>query len=164
MVNHEQSSFTDLRKDEVRGKQSSLENHEQSSLENHEHGSMGNHEQNSFTDLRKAIEEEYINQCSCDFVNEEMGILNRKGGKFLTRLYGNFREEFINFVRDKKELDLELILDRRCKTNTLNTLGNKYLAECITSKDNTKDLIEIMAKYYPRSGYTDGETSANKFH
>ena len=31
------------------------------------------------------------------------------------------------------------------KTNTLNTLGNKYLAECITSKDNTKDLIEIMA-------------------
>ena len=58
----------------------------------------------------------------------------------------------------KKELDLELILDKRCKTNTLNTLGNKYLAECITSKDNTKDFIEIMAKYYPRSGYTDGET------
>ena len=28
-------------------------------------------------------------------------------------------------------------------------LGNKYLAECITSKDNTKDLIEIMVKYYP---------------
>ena len=81
-----------------------------------------------------------------------MGILNRKGGKFLTRLYGNneeYREEIINFVRDKKELDLELILDKRCKTNTLNTLGSKYLAECITSKDNTKDLIEIMAKYYP---------------
>ena len=34
-----------------------------------------------------------------------MGILNRKGGKFLTRLYRNneeFREEIINFVRDKK--------------------------------------------------------------
>ena len=62
------SSFTDLRTDEVRGKQSLLENHEQSSLENHE--------QSSFTDLRKAIQEEYINQCSCDFVNEEMGILN----------------------------------------------------------------------------------------
>ena len=79
------SSFSDLRTDEVCGKQSSLENHEQS----------------SFTDLRKAIKEEYINQCSCDFVNEEMGILNRKGGKFLTRLYGNneeFREEIINFV------------------------------------------------------------------
>ena len=83
-----------------------------------------------------------------------MGILNRKGGKFLTRLYGNnedFREEIISFVKDKKELDLELILDNRCKTNTLNTLGNKYLAECMTSKDNTKDLFEIMAKYYPRN-------------
>ena len=67
-------------------------------------------------------------------------------------------------VRNKKELDLELILDKRCKTNTLNTLGNKYLAECITSKDNTKDLIEIMAKYYLRSSYTDGETSAKQFH
>ena len=103
-----------------------------------------------------------------------MGFLNRKGGKFLTRLYGNneeFREEIINFVRDKKKLDLELILDKRCKINTLNTLRNKYLAECKTSKDNTKDLIEIMAKYYPRSGlvnheqssYTDGETSAKQF-
>ena len=134
LVNHEQSSFTDLRTDEVRGKQSSLENHEPS----------------SFNNLRNTIQEEYINQCSFDFVNEEMGILNRKGGKFLTRLYGNneeFREEIINFVRDKKELDLELILDKRCKTNTLNTLGNKYLADCIISKDNTKDLIEIMVKY-----------------
>ena len=91
-------------------------------------------------------------------IKEEMEILNRKGVKFLTRLYGNkeeFREEIINFVRDKTELELELILDKRCKTNTLNTLGNKYLAEFITSKDNTKDLIEIMAKYYLRSGYSD---------
>ena len=98
----------------------------------------------SFANLRNAIQEEYV--------NGDMGILNRKGGKSLTRLYGNneeFREEIINFVRDKKELDRELILDKRCKTNTLNTLGNKYLAECITSKDNTKDLIEIMVKYYP---------------
>ena len=89
----------------------------------------------------------YIDQCNCDFVNEEMGILNRKGGKFLNKLYINnveFREKIINFVKDKKELDLDLILDKRCKTNTLNTLGNKYLAECITSKDYTKDLIEIM--------------------
>ena len=47
-----------------------------------------------------------------EYINEEMGILNRKGGKFLTRLYGNneeFREEIKNFVRDKKKLDLELI-------------------------------------------------------
>ena len=114
----------DLRTDEVRGKPSSLVNHEQSSLVNHEQSSLENHEQSSFTDLRKAIQEEYINQCSCDFVNEEMGILNRKGGKFLTRLYGNnedVREEIINFVRDKKELDIELILDKRSKTNTLNS-------------------------------------------
>ena len=45
------------------------------------------------------------------------------------------------------QLNLEAILDKRCKTNILNTLGNKYLTECIKSKDNTKDLIEIMAKY-----------------
>ena len=89
-----------------------------------------------------------------EYKNEEMGILNRKGGKFLTRLNGNnkkFREEIINFVRDKKELDIELILDKRCTTNTLNALGIKHLAEFITSKDNTKDLIEIMAKHYLRS-------------
>ena len=49
----------------------------------------------------------YIDQCNCDFVNEEMGILNRKGG-ILNRkggLYGNneeFREKIINFVGDKK--------------------------------------------------------------
>ena len=80
--------------------------------------------------------------------------MNRKVGKFLTRLYGKneeIREEII------KELDLELILDKRCEINILNTLGNKYLAECITSKDNTKDLIEIMVKYYPRSSSTDGQ-------
>ena len=35
----------------------------------------------------------YIDQCTCDFVNEEMGILNRKGGKFLNKLYIN-NEEF----------------------------------------------------------------------
>ena len=31
--------------------------------------------------LRSTIQEEYINQCNYDFVNEEMGILNRKGGR-----------------------------------------------------------------------------------
>ena len=121
---------------EVRGKPSSLVNHEQSSLENHE--------QSSFTDLRNAIQEEYI--------NDKYGTLYRKGGKFLTRLYGNneeLGEANLNFVREKIELDLELILDKRCKTNTPNTLGIKYLAGCNTSKDNTKDLIEIMAKDYP---------------
>ena len=131
-------------------------------LVNVEYGEeLDNDLQSSFANSQNTIQEEYINQCSCDFVKQEMGILNRKGGKFLTRLYGNneeFREEILNFVRDKKELDLELILDKRCKTNTLNTLVNNYLAECITSKDNTKDLIEIMAKHYPRSSSTDGQS------
>ena len=42
-----------------------------------------------------------------EYTNAEMGILNRKGQKFLTRLYGNneeFREEFINFVKDKRRI------------------------------------------------------------
>ena len=111
-------------------------------------------------DLRDLQEEHinqqnsYIDQCNFNFVNEKTGILNKRGGSFLTDLYKNneeFREEIINFVRDKKELDLELILDGRCKTNTLKTLGNKYLVDCITSKDNTKDLIEILAKYLTKS-------------
>ena len=29
----------------------------------------------------------YTDQCNCDFVNEEVGNLNRKGGKFLNKLY-----------------------------------------------------------------------------
>ena len=56
--------------------------------------SLVNHEQSLFTD-----------QCNCEFVNEEMGILNRRGGRFLNKLYINneeFREEIINFVKDKK--------------------------------------------------------------
>ena len=100
----------------------------------------------------KQVQSSFTDQCNCEFVNEEMGILNRKGGRFLKKLYINnedFREEIINFVNDKKELDLDLILDKRSKTNTFNTFGKKYLTECITSKDNTKDLIEIMAKFYP---------------
>ena len=116
--------------------------------------SLANGARKLVTPLEK-LQEEYI--------NEEMGILNRKEGEFLTRRYGNneeFREEIINFVRDKKELDLELILDKRCKTNTLNTLGKKYLAESITFKDNTKDLIETMAKYYLRSSLVNHEQSS----
>ena len=38
------------------------------------------------------------------------------GQKYLSKLYEKneqFRDEIINFVRDKKELDLEEILDRR---------------------------------------------------
>ena len=74
----------------------------------------------------------------------------KEGRRYLNRLYGNneeFRDENVIFVRDKTELDLEVILDRRYKTNTLNTTGKKYLTECVASKDNTKDVIEILAKY-----------------
>ena len=96
--------------------------------------------------LRNTIQEEYI--------DEEIGTLNRKGQKFLSNLYGNneeFRDEVTNFIRDKMELDLEVILDRRYKTNMLDMMGKKYLVEYITSKDNTKDIIEILARYYLES-------------
>ena len=85
------------------------------------------------------------------YIDEETGILNKEGRRYLNRLFGNndeFRDEIINFVRDKTELDLEVILDRRYKTNTLNTMGKKYLTECVASKKNTKDVIEILAKYF----------------
>ena len=55
----------------------------------------------NFTHLQNTIQEEYI--------NEEIGTLNRKGEKFLTRLYGNneeFREEIINFLEIKKNKTL----------------------------------------------------------
>ena len=122
--------------------------HRASTLVNYGYGEylqskLENHEQSLFADdTIEKLQEEYI--------DEEMGTLNRKGQKNLNRLYVNneeFTEEIVNFVRDKTELDLEVILDRRYKTNTLNTLGKEYLAKSILSKDNTKDLIEILAKF-----------------
>ena len=62
-------------------------------LEGETRSSLVNHEQSSYTD-----------QSNYDFVNEEMGILNRNGGRFLNKLYINneeFIEEIINFVKDK---------------------------------------------------------------
>ena len=97
-----------------------------------------NHECNSYTDLRSSYTHKYT------------GILNEEGRENLNSLYVNnekFRSEIINYVRNKMQLNLEEILDKRCKTSILNTLGNKYLAECIKSKDNTKDVIEILGKY-----------------
>ena len=97
------------------------------------------HQRSCYTDLRSSYTHKYT------------GILNKEGRENLNSLYVNneeFRNEIINYVKSKMQLNLEAILDKRCKTNLLNTLGNKYLAECIKSKDNTKDLIEIMAKYY----------------
>ena len=114
----------------------------QSMLENHEQSSFADDLRSTFANTIEKLQEEYI--------DEEIRTLNRKGQKYLNRLYVNneeFREEMVNFVRDKTELDLEVILARRNKTNTLMTLGKEYLAKCILSKDNTKDLNEILAKF-----------------
>ena len=85
-----------------------------------------------------------------ELINEATGNLSKEGQNNLNRLYVNnekFRDEIINFVKNKMQLDLEAILDRRYKTNTLNLMGKNYLAECIVSKDNIKDLNEILDKY-----------------
>ena len=100
--------------------------------------SLVNHECNSYTDLRNS------------YTDEKVGILNKEGRENLNRLYVNnkeFRDEIISYVKNKMQLDLEAILDRRYKTNTLNIIGKKYLTECVASKDNTKDVIEILGKY-----------------
>ena len=78
------------------------------------------------------------------YTHKYTGILNKEGRENFNKLYvnnGEFRDEIINYVKNKMQLDLKAILDKRCKTNILNTLGNKYLEECIKSKDNTKDVI-----------------------
>ena len=96
------------------------------------------HQRSCYTDQRSSYTHKYT------------GILNKEGRENLNSLYVNneeFRNEIINYVKNKMQLNLEAILDKRCKTNILNTLGNKYLAECIKSKDNTKDVIEILGKY-----------------
>ena len=108
-------------------------------------------------------EREYIDQRSCytdqrscytdlrsRYTHKYTGILNKEGRENLNSLFVNneeFRNEIINYFKNKMQLNLEAIFDKRCKTNILNTLGNKYLAECIKSKDNTKDVIEILGKY-----------------
>ena len=100
-------------------------------------------------DLQNMLQNDQRNIILEGYINEEDGILNRKGGKCLSNLYENkeeFRDETINFIRDIKKLDLEVILDRRYKTKMLNMTGKKYLAEY--TKDNTKNIIEILAKYY----------------
>ena len=93
---------------------------------------------------------QFIEKLQGENINKETGIFNKKGPMYLNRLYGkmkNLEEKLKNFVRDKTELDLKEILDRRYKTNTLHTTGKKYLTECFASEDNTKDVIEILAKY-----------------
>ena len=79
----------------------------QSILENHEQSSFADDLQSSFANTIEKLQEEYI--------DEEMGNLNREGQKYLNKLYvknEKIREEIIKFVRDKKALDHEVILDR----------------------------------------------------
>ena len=119
-----------------------LDNDLQSSFANSRSG-FANSETWVKPNPRNTIHEEHV--------NEENGVLNRKGGKYLSNLYKNneeIRDEIINFIRDKKELDLEVILDRRYKTNMLKMTRKKFLPEYITSKYNTKDITEILARYY----------------
>ena len=101
----------------------------------------------------KKIRDEYIN---------DEGILNRKGREYLCELYKDkeeFRNDIVDFVKDKSELELEVIIGNRCKTtNILKSEGKKCLTRCILSKDYTEEIIGIMAKYVdeekmdPRSG------------
>ena len=57
---------------------------------------------------------QFIEKIQVEYINKETGILNKEGRSYLNSLYGNnekFREEIINFVRDKKELDPKEVLD-----------------------------------------------------
>ena len=69
-----------------------------STLVNYGYGEeLDNDSRSGFANPQNTIQEEYI--------NEEDGILNRKGGKYLSNLYEyneGFRDEIINFIRDKK--------------------------------------------------------------
>ena len=118
-----------------------------STLLNYGFGRNQDHDQDQDQDLEH--EREYIDLRS-SYTHKYTGILNKEARENLNSLYvinEEFRNEIINYVKNKMQLNLEAILDKRCKTNILNTLGNKYLAECIKSKDNTKDVIEILGKY-----------------
>ena len=78
--------------------QSMLENQGQSPLHHDDlQSSFANTIREVVTPIEK-LQEEYI--------DEEMGTLNRKGQKYLDRLYVNieeFREEIVIFVRNKTE-------------------------------------------------------------
>ena len=107
-----------------------------STLLNYGFGRNQDQDQDQDQDLEH--EREYIDQRSCytdlrsSYTHKYTGILNKEGRENLNILYVNneeFRNEIINYAKNKMQLNLEAILDKRCKTNILNTLGNKYLAE-----------------------------------
>ena len=92
--------------------------------------------------LPSIIQEEYI--------DEKTGALSNKGRKNLNELHKNnqkFKDEIINFVEDKAELDREKILYKRFKYKTLNKMVMETLTKFAFSKDYTKDLIEIIGHH-----------------
>ena len=107
--------------------------------------------------LLGSIQEEYIDQGSClgnqgwsPFVEDETKTLNRKGITVLSDLYKNnqkFKDEIIDFIRDKTELSVDQILDKRFKYKSLNNLGRANLKECVHSRDYTRSLIKIIASH-----------------
>ena len=83
-----------------------------------------------------------------EYIGEETKTLNRKGITVLSDLYTNnqkFKEEIIDFIRDKTELSADQILDKRFKYDTLNNLGRENLKGCVQSKDYTRSLIKNRA-------------------
>ena len=90
----------------------------------------------------EVIQEEYI--------DEETKILNRKGMTVLIDLYKNnkkFKDEVIDFIRDKTELGVDKILDKGFKYNSLDNLGRENPKECVHAKDYTRGLNKIIASY-----------------
>ena len=89
------------------------------------------------------IQEKYFDLGSC-FVDEATKILNRKGITVLSDPYKNnqkFKDKIIDIIRDKTELDVDQILDKRFKYNTLNKLGREKLKDCVQSEDYTRTSI-----------------------
>ena len=96
------------------------------------------------TSIKKSnLEEdrEYVRASSLpwDFQEEYIDeVLSKKGRNDLNDLYKNnqkFKDQIINFVGDKAELDREKILDKRFKCKTLNKLSMETLAKFTFSKD-----------------------------
>ena len=84
------------------------------------------------------------------YIDEETKTLNRKCITVLSDLYKNnqkFKDEIIDFIRDKTELGVDQFLDKRFKYNTLNNLGRENLKECVQSKDYTRSLMKILSSY-----------------
>ena len=85
-----------------------------------------------------------------EYIEEETKTFFRKGITVLSDLYKKnqkTKDETIDFIRDKTELGVDQILDKKPNYNTFNNLGRENLKECVQSKDYTRTLIKIIASY-----------------